>query len=374
MNSTMRQAIYSLHDAAIHQDLWPEAILQVSDLMSAGAGMMLILDNQHSRVDFSACSRMAPEANDEYLTEHLAQDLRIPRILGATHGAPLISEQLLSEEEWQQNKAVRDYLDRHEARHLVGCNLSVNNKTIWLGIGRKKTRGAYNDAELQTYSNLLPHLEQAVRSQIMFDELQIQRDAMASVLGNADKAMVFLNQDGKVCFCNPAAEGLARQGIISLSRGQLSLCNRSASQQLRRQLDQLNHGLDQALMSQNSQIFEDRDQNQYGLHIFPVRSDQFNHQSTITQQNMVVICNLSANRRPSKRDIKRFASLYGLTEAEYNILQAVASLQKLRHYAEQKNIKVGTAQKYLKSVRQKTGTRSQKELLRRLDRFCFLKN
>jgi DNA-binding CsgD family transcriptional regulator len=70
-------------------------------------------------------------------------------------------------------------------------------------------------------------------------------------------------------------------------------------------------------------------------------------------------------------EIGRFASLFGLSNAEQRIAVSIAAGESVEQFAASRKVKIDTARKQLKSTLMKTGSRSQKDLVRLIERYCF---
>ncbi len=87
---------------------------------------------------------------------------------------------------------------------------------------------------------------------------------------------------------------------------------------------------------------------------------------------VMLITPLSLSLVIGELEIARFGQLFGITPAECAVIAAVAAGKSLDQHASDNGIAVDTARKQLKAAMGKSGVSSQKALIARLERFCFL--
>lgn len=85
----------------------------------------------------------------------------------------------------------------------------------------------------------------------------------------------------------------------------------------------------------------------------------------------VIFVPMSREHRPTEAEIGQFGGLFGLTPSEQRVVLAVSSGEELSEHARARGVSVDTVRQQMKAVLAKTGRRSQKELLRLVERFCF---
>ena len=89
---------------------------------------------------------------------------------------------------------------------------------------------------------------------------------------------------------------------------------------------------------------------------------------------LAVLCiPLHMQHGPDPSEIRQFAGLFRLTPSEELVVGAIASGQDLSQHCVERGISLDTARKHLKNTMAKANCRSQKDLLRLVERFCFFR-
>jgi len=372
MAHSLQNTIHDIYDAALHPEMWEGTLAKIADLMHAGPVELALMDPAKPEPDFTADCRIIPEAMDDYFQNIYQVDKRIPRMLALPDRGGILTEQLLTSEEWEHSGELRNFLERNETGNLVASNATTKGLITWLGIGRKGYNNPFTPEELAIYNIMLQHVTRALRIHMTERELKLRADGLGGTLSLEDKAVVFLDQNAKVIFSNELAIRLANERTIRLTNDRLALRDIHANKKLTTGLHSLAKGLHDNRLFQEVMIFQNSSGCEYGLRLLPLCGDMLNGDGRVTQQNMVIISNLDTMRKPGPAEISRFASLFGLTLAETRVVEAVATMKELSDYAKARGVSIDTPRKQLKSAMEKIGVHSQKELLRRLERFCFI--
>jgi len=371
--SKINPLILKIYEAALQPDLWGQITLEISDLMNSGATQLLVLDNENSTQIIAASSRLCQEGQREYVANYAPIDLRVPSLLKRNIGSLVQEHMLLNEDEKSNNAAVTNFLQRHDLDNLTGSNLSIGSSWVWFGTARKGDGNIYTKDELAVLELLIPHIRKALRLHQSIESTKSQSSGLADIFNYAGKGIVLFNGNGKVCLINNFAEQLMNKNIFTVRRGQIYFKNQSAHKRFTRALDAVLaplHKLHQT--AQDTFIVSNSAGYDYGIRLVRHLGDGSEVSYGECASALLLISPLNDPSNISQKEIDRFGDLFALTDAEKRAVKIVADLTDISQFARQIGLKPDSVRKQLKSAMAKIGVSSQKELIQRLERFCFI--
>lgn len=356
----LSELFLDIHQTALEPESWPCVMNRIADAMEAHSSHLMVLNAGNGREPLGFLERQDPEAHRIYMRDHFPHDIRVPRMTSADIGAVLRDCDVWSAEERLASPLYHDYQRVHRLHEITGANLSVAGHLIWFGVARREER-PFEDDGLKLLRLVLPHIRQAVRHFLERAEMAAQRDVLWQLGG---KALFLLDPGGRVRFCNAAAESFAGEGLLSLARGRLVFADTKLQDSLACALAALRHGTPLPAACHGLLAVDQTSGSQFGLRLMTADDG--------LGPALLVILSPLDHGVFTKDEIRRFAALFSLTPAETRVVDAIASGRALDDFAADAAIRIDTARKQLKSAMAKAGCRSQKDLLRMVERFCFL--
>ncbi len=371
--SKISPLILKIYEAALQPELWQKITLEISDLMNSGATQLLVLDNATRTQIIATSSRLCQDGQKEYVADYAPIDLRIPSLLKRNIGSLVQEHMLLNEDEKSNNAAVTNFLQRHDLENLTGSNLTIGSSWVWFGTARKGNGNIYTKDELAVFELLIPHIRKALRLHQSIQATKSQSSGLADIFNYTGKGIVFFNGNGKVCLINNFAEQLMRKNIFAVRCGQLYFKNQSAHKRFGRAMDTILGPLQKLPQtSHDTFIVSDDAGYDYGIRLVRHLGDFQEVNYAECARALLLISPLNDPSNISLEEIDRFGDLFALTDAEKRAVKIVADLSDITQFAQQIGLKPDSIRKQLKSAMAKIGVSSQKELIQRLERFCFI--
>ena len=276
----------------------------------------------------------------------------------------------MTEEERRSGAVYNELLAVSGMRNQAIALLSADTVFAGFGVAPRDDSLMFEPEQLASLSRMLPQLRHAVRFYMANADLRMHRSALGELWSQAAKGIVILDAQRKALFVNRAAETMLEQGLLNQRRAQISFSERTSElawQQALHQLGAGSFGRSAEFLAVNPATLE-----QYGVRLTKAEPVVSSFPSLRSATLVMLITPLSLSLVISDQEITRFGQLFGITPAECAAVGAIVAGKSLDEHAREKGIAVDTARKQLKAAMGKSGVSSQKALVARLERFCFL--
>lgn len=239
------------------------------------------------------------------------------------------------------------------------------------GTGQIPLFGAYvkrrdrelDSAHLSLFHALIPHARRAVQIHRSTAEAGQERSLLAAVIDRLSAAVFILNEGGRVVHANQAAQALcrARDGIL-VDHGALRAARSNETRQLRKALASALRRNDGQVHANGGVLRLSRPSGRIALEVLaaPIPS------GAPGRYGVAVFVT-----DPESRDLaphEMLAKLYALTPAEARTARLLMDGLSVKDAAETLGIRESSTRIYVKRLLEKTQTRRQAELVRRLVR------
>lgn len=349
--------VSAIHAAAIDPEHWVAAMAAVREtLHSRAAGM--ILAEESSRVIKSAS---LPEAAQVSYSDHYRQ---IDYVLDAVEHGPvgLIrgGEQLIALN--AQSEFNADWMRPHRMEDGLFVRLTDGpSPTSFLVAAAKERSEPYATAErISVVSALVPHLQQALRTQYLLADLVHRVDDVALAVDCIRHGVIVVGPGAAVVHLNRAAER-----ILSLADGPvvragiLRIASPSVDNALRHAIcDALGSGEPPTRTGGSLRCPRSDGQNSYVVHVLP-----FTREPAVGHERRALVFIVDPLGRPvsSATHLRR---VYGLTNAEAAVALGIADGRGIKPIADELSLSTATVKTHLQRIFVKTGTHRQAELVR----------
>lgn len=209
-------------------------------------------------------------------------------------------------------------------------------------------------------------MRQLLRISLLLLRAETERATLGQLWSLNGQGVVLLARSGQSTYLNAEAQAMIQAGIVHLRRGRLMFKESVINRRLSGLIETLQDAAAATCHESVSAITRASGE-EIGVRFLPC-NDPADRGSMLA----VLLTPLARLPDTTRREMCQFGSLFNLTPAEQRLAGAVATNQSLVDYARSRGIAVETARKYLKSVLSKTNCRNQKELVRLVERFCFL--
>lgn len=355
--------VSTLYDSVIDESKWPEAMRRIAHFSSAHAAGHFVADPRAAAVLTCETVNIDPAFRSKYLEHYAARDIRLAPALACPLATPVTERMLVDQRQLERSEVFGDVLLPSDVPHFMLAWVRKQPDVMeTFVIEGSRRRGAFDYAEMQRFSLVIPHLVRVMRLRGMLAEARESRRVSARALDALPFGFVFLNERGHVVETNAAAEAL-----LSAADG-LTLhdsCIRAVEPDSDRRLQamivpQLGGGARRA--SPKNAVSVARAAGR-PLQVFalPVREGQ----TIVCPRTSLILLIVDAGRSP-RQAARQIQLALSLTAAEARVAGALYTGVTLREAAEQLGISVNTCKTQLKSIYAKTGCRSHVELVKRM--------
>lgn len=359
----------ALYEAALAPELWQDAVNDIADAIGAHTSHVMAIDRRSGVEPVNVLARQDPAAIRAYMDDFFEIDIRVPRMDATPPGVLVRDPDVWSPEEKRASPVYQDFQRPQKMLHITGAQLGIENHMTWYGVSRERN-DPFGPAEMDFIARIVPHVRQALRLTCTIAEFRARDRLLGGLWAEVGRGIVVLAPTGEVTFCNAAAEALCREGVIGLRRDRLRFREARLNGLLAANLAALGKGRPgPAANVAGLLVTEDGDQ--IGIRFVTIPAPVTPGLSAEASL-AVLLVPLTREVAPSETEIAQFGSLFGLTRSEQRVVGAVAAGEDLSAHARARNVSPDTVRKQMKTALGKAGCRSQKDLLRLLERFCFL--
>ncbi len=187
---------------------------------------------------------------------------------------------------------------------------------------------------------------------------------LESLLDLKDRGVIVIDAQKNIIYSNKYTENLCVKGLITRSQEILHFSSGG-----NRKLEACMLGSEIKGLVQDSFLIFDPDNNSYAVRVKKIELSSDLLESA--KKWVVTILPLSEMVLVPEEEIKKFCSLFGITDAEEKAVSAIVKSIPLNEVALSCNKKGDTVRKQLKSAMNKAGVSSQKQLIQLIERFSF---
>ncbi len=362
----LNAAIRGLYEAAVTAELWKPAMEEVTDALQAKSCHFFSNNLTDAGDDLFVTVRMDPDFHKDYMGTYAELDVRYPRILDAPVGRVLHGDLLWTDEERMASPVYHENLLPFELYEVTGAQLAMPDRLSWLGFSLYEEEPWEKD-QLEAQQLILGHTRQALRIHLTLAEAKANTETLGNLLTARGQGIILVTAGGRIVFANDQAEALQQEQVLKMSSRGLVFRDRALNRRLALALDALHFR--SSVPSGETVTLTDTTDHQIGVRFLPVPGGVGGGGSMLA----VLCIPLHMQRGPDPSEIRQFAGLFRLTPSEELVVGAIASGQDLSQHCVERGISLDTARKHLKNTMAKANCRSQKDLLRLVERFCFFR-
>ncbi|SHL60813.1 helix-turn-helix transcriptional regulator [Roseibium suaedae] len=360
----------SFFEAALAPENWTSSLERLSDYVGGGAVNLILIEKAGAQPVDVHYGKVDEFAYTSYIQDYISIDPRIPRVLGSPVNTMLLEHQVLTEEERQKSAIYNDLMSRSGMRNQVISLLAADDIFGGFGVAPARDADPFSADQISRLSRQLTSLKQAVRVYTTNRDLQLQRNSLGDLWSKSGKAVLLFDAFGQVLFANSMAEHFIRSGVLKQRHRQIGFADRAAQATwielwARMRQDPAPRSLE-FLATSNLSL------EQIGVRLISAEPLLSKVASASTPALVMVLTVLSGETPITQQEVDRFCQLFGITQAESRVVCAVANGLSLAELAVERNVSNDTLRKQLKTAMAKCGVTSQKALISRLERFCFL--
>jgi DNA-binding CsgD family transcriptional regulator len=355
----------SIYAATVDSSLWTDAVEQIRIATHASTASLntveippeqggFVISRQSTATDYAEYIRLAEKSP---WTEGWKR-------LNRPQDCVLVAEQLSPWSEAVNSTVYQEYFkprDMHDSAVAFIHNGMDGIRMPTLLLLTHPGGWAMKRTAVNLLKKLLPHMKRALNINGIMAEREGVRRASLKVLQHLSVATIVLSQDHSTLYLNPEAERLVRSADgLTLSRGKLKAAHYAETERLERLIHAAVSGggpwtggfFRLARPSGKAELY---------VAITPVNRDRHPFDGLNAPAAIVTVRDPEARVSISAQDLRR---RLGLTLAESRVMSALIAGHTPAEAAERLQLSVKTVRMHLSHLFQKTGTRSQADLLR----------
>jgi DNA-binding CsgD family transcriptional regulator len=253
-------------------------------------------------------------------------------------------------------------------RDVIGVLVLKSGKRVaWFSVARSDIQSRFDDTDLRQMELLSPHICRALLISDALDLQSIVATRLAETVDHLSTGILLTEDSGRIAYMNGAAESILRDGNALKSRDGRLVAARPGSR------DALSHALEASVAGKAPPVsgqyaipLPDEEGSGLIANVLPLQwRDGRNPLAALPGAAAVIIQNPSEDATPPMEAV---ALLYGLTTAERNVLEHVASSHTPQETADRLGVSVNTVKTHLQKIFAKTNTARQADLVRLIAR------
>lgn len=372
-------AIRVLYAAAIDGNRWPEFLQTITVAFDAKSAHVIRVQPRDAALSFSALygydeailARYGSEGGlagaitryQQHFMQLLPTDPRV-RIIARYPGRPLSCRPQIAEEELHAPQVHRDMLKLGDVEYSLLVSLPEDDGSlIILGVFRGKSAEDFNETDVEHFSEIIPHLKQAVRVSEHLADASFKAQAARDVLDGLAVGLVLVDRDARIVWANNAGRRImdSEDGVSDIG-GSVKLHAQSETAALRRLISTALQKARDSTLPPAAAMTATRPSGRepLGIVVGSVRRT-FGEISAGGLERPLAVLFVSLPEEPIEVPAELLRRLYGLTLTEARICERLVDGQTPQSIAAALGIAVDTCRTHLKHIFQKLDVSSQPE-------------
>jgi DNA-binding CsgD family transcriptional regulator len=360
--------IEAIHAAGLAEGCWPHALELITGTLDGVGATFEVIDKK--RRAHSACYFFGlPQPHQvEYADHYLSINPRLAAGLASTAGHIAWDYQVLDEAGMRRDPFYADFLSRLGLRYFVaGTVRHSDDEFAVLAVQRAAKRGHIGNREITLMRQFVPHLRQAFDVARRLKHVGDIRGSLERTLDWLADGVALVRADGMAIYTNESFQVIARRDDgLRLRRGMIEFAdaaardkfNAAVASALRLKAGEPNHASAADFIAARS-----AGRQPYLVLVRPLIGKPGPRQPA--QAAAIVFVRDPLAR--SSAAIGALRDLFGFTEAEAALAQALQSGMALREYARRHSLSLNTVYTHLRRLREKSGCNRMAELIHRLN-------
>ena len=275
-------------------------------------------------------------------------------------GTATTTDRMFSAEFLRTDVFLNEFFRPRGIERTLGAQLlSSGGRSALIGLFQGCRSEPFGDDEIARLERLTPHLTRALQIRRLFLQTEARAQALESVVNRNVTGMIGQSATGPILFVNDAMRAIAGAGDgLSLDReGRLVTSDRSVAKRLAALVSDVRRGGAGGLV----RIQRPSGQSAYVVLVSPLPSgDQI-----LARTRGGVLFAVHDPNRGTVSTVHRIAQVLHLPLGAAKVLEAILEGTDLKDYAERELISINTVKFHLKAAFDRTGSRSQADLVRR---------
>jgi DNA-binding CsgD family transcriptional regulator len=350
----LSKVIGLIYDAAIDPDIWPLALAEVCEVMTAVAGSINYHDFTNGTALFAHEHGTDPYYTRLYVEQFATKNPFVSAVSVQAIGDPRRIADLMPMEEFRESELYRDWCAPQGYEDILkACIYRDATRVGELAIVRLAEQGSFDEDDLDMFSIISSHVYRSLSISNHLNLRKAEAEKFGMLVEQLATPIFLIDGAGRSIYKNAAGTRLLdekRAGYIAKHRLNLNDVD----------LDQLILGVRERHFFETTVTIGGSDEKE-NLKVAAVamRINDDAEAGPIA----IFLTGLPGEARPSDVFLR---SAYRLTSAEIRLVFGLFDGLSLADYASRSGLSIATARSQVASVREKTGARNQAELIRML--------
>jgi DNA-binding CsgD family transcriptional regulator/PAS domain-containing protein len=362
------KAVEAIYAWGADANLLPEA-LEATNRALGGLGATLEVIDKATQLPIEFHSAGLPSSAGARYFEHFATlNPRIPPILRQRSGDISFDYQLLDEPAMARDPFYSEFLPELGLRYFVSAVIEQTpDRLTAVAVQRTRRQGHVDTPEISLMQRLCPHLQKAHDMRTHLQAAPAREAALEDALDLLTDGIALLRGDGRIVYANEALRALASSGHdFRIDRDVVEFSTPDLRSRFAGALNAVAQLTDPRRAASQTDFAVPRDHGMpaYTVSVRPLMRDRPQMAGRTSATAMLLI------HDPLQRNATASAmlqELFGLTNAEAHLVQALGTGMTAINYAQSRRISITTVYTHLRRTREKTGWKSVAELTRRFN-------
>ena len=355
--------VHRIYDGCTNPSDWPHIVSAIAEDLGADKAVLLTPFDAPERGGFIFPHNISQQNLSLWASRYLPEDIWARRVnernLGQ-EGNVVLGQELVTDRELLDSTWYREFLSRMDIFHIIAGMVfwmnhgeyPVTNIAFFRGIDAP----SFGEEQRRLLRLLVPHISRSLGVMMKLRDAEFRVAASLQALNEIRHGILLLDQQGRVCFANSAAENILRRedGLkMSPATGSLSTDDPDARAALEHALHANVPTLD-IETSHFSRVIPVRRTSgaaSYAVQVSYLPENNPWRAGGSLPRAIVFIKDGSVTTRPDPAFLQQ---VYGLTQAEARAALALCDGDSLEAVAAQLNVKLNTLKTHLKSIYAKT--------------------
>jgi hypothetical protein len=275
-------------------------------------------------------------------------------------GTASTTDRLFSAEFLNTNVFLNEFLRPRGIEGTLGAPLlSSGGRFALVGLFQSSQSHPFGDVEIARLERLTPHLTRALQIRRLFLQTEARIEALEAIVNRNVTGMIGQARGGRALFVNDAARAMAAacDGFSLNREGRLMTPDRSAAKRLAALESDVRRGGAGGLV----RIQRPSGRSAYVVLVSPLPSGG----QILTSARGGVLFAMHDPSRGALSTVSRIAQMLHVPLGAAKVLEAMLEGTDLKDYAERESISINTVKFHLKTAFDRTGSRTQADLVRR---------
>ncbi len=358
----------AVYRSALEPQAWDEVMQLMRRSFPSSAQTFYFLHLQPRRIQPVSLAGIEPKWVRNFNEHYFAPDNPWIRLTQRLHrpGVVRTTERL---ERFTQDRGVlyrssyyNDWMKPQGLKHNIGNTLLAEGGLVAnITLFRPPDMKTFSAAEVRRFEDLSTHMTRALR---MAMRLQRPQDcpASAALFDAMPQAIALIDARRRLLYANAAMESvLRRRAGLALRQGELNATQAGVEQTFAAWVASSLQAADGGPTGSDVLTLPQGDQRHLSVRAMPVNGPMG---GLLPNSTLLLMTTEHAPREAMSR--AAIGQLFGCTPTEARLAELLAQGSSLRQAAQQMGVTYGTARVYLKIVFDKTGARTQAQLVARL--------